>query len=223
MEISLHAMLWIMACLLALVTVMGMVRKRQMQRASDLFEETDGLDAHMTQHTMEQDIVGRYGDQVVGKPREVSIEPEVIAALQTAKKAPPIIIMYIMAQPNTEFGGYDLQQSLANAGLIFGDMDIFHRYEDTSGKGQLLFSLASAVEPGTIDIANIGAYSTPGLCLFLDCNQHPYPMQSFTLMVHVAKQLAEELNGTVLSGKREPWTKAIESNLRDKLQRAVAA
>jgi cell division protein ZipA len=202
---------------------MTTLRKRQIQRASSLFEDFPSVDSSLTAASFDQDFVGSYGDQVVGKVREIPVLEQDPSPKVSFQKTPPVVVMYVMAHENTQLGGYDLQQSLANAGLVYGGMNIFHRYEYPEGKGRILFNVASAVEPGTIDVANMGAYSTPGLCLFLDCHEHPFPLQSYTLMIHVGKQLAEELNGVLLDGHRAPWTKVTEDHLRDKIQRWVAS
>lgn len=44
-------------------------------------------------------------------------------------------------------------------------MNIFHRYQQLSGNGPVLFSLASATKPGTFELSKIGGYACAGLTL----------------------------------------------------------
>ena len=39
-----------------------------------------------------------------------------------------------------------LLQNILESGLRFGEMDIFHRHESMAGNGEVLFSMANALE-----------------------------------------------------------------------------
>jgi len=129
------------------------------------------------------------------------------------------IIIHVMAQPGAKFIGYDLYQSLTSAGLTYGDMKIFHRYAEKSEKTKnILFSVASAVNPGTIDLDDIGAFSTIGLTLFMDYSKQKTASATFQLMLNTAKLLAEDLNGVILDANRQTWSLQSENECRRKIQ-----
>jgi cell division protein ZipA len=195
-------------------------------------------------------FVGRWGDQVVGKPKVISTETteeriarihqeaeQLQAQRQLAQVRQPtvytpravhaqaathqttkeriqqnaMVVLYVMAPENHRFSGYELYQSLINAGLIYGKMRIFHYHQQHDSQRPVLFSVASAINPGAIDIDHIGSFSTPGLTLFLDTSRAPNAKAALETMIAVAEQLADDLNGIVLNSKRQQWSTAIET------------
>jgi cell division protein ZipA len=193
---------------------------------------------------------GRWGDQIVGKPRVISAEsveerisrihqraqeyqkqharPNLYATpvpsqgyshatsmrttlnhhlAATSKTAQPKLrVLYVMAPTGVAFTGYELHQSLVNTGLIYGKMNIFHYHLHEDAKQPILFSVASAVNPGVIDIDNIGSFSTPGLTLFINTPHRAHQQAAYEAMITVAEQLAEELGGIILDEQRQPWS-----------------
>lgn len=136
-------------------------------------------------------------------------------------EAGKVIAIFIMAKQDQAFKGYELLQALLSQGLRFGDMSIFHRYPNTHGKGEALFSLTSAVEPGTFDIHNMGSYSTAGLTLFMQTSgQSKGDVERFELMLKAASNLAKELDGTCLDQSRQPLTNATLENYKQLLYTA---
>jgi len=119
--------------------------------------------------------------------------------------ADKIITMTLMAKPGTKYAGYELLQALLAAGFRYGDMNIFHRHENSDGTGRVLFSLAQAVNPGTFNLSDVGAISCPGLTLFMSANDDA---ASLDLMIDTAKQLIEELSGDIYDDERKPFSTA---------------
>lgn len=129
------------------------------------------------------------------------------------------ILIHVMAQPGAKFIGYDLYQALTSAGLTYGEMKIFHRYAEKSERtNQILYSVASAVNPGQIDLDNIGAFSTIGLTLFMDFSKQKTASAAFQMMLNTAKLLAEDLNGILLDCHRQTWTLQSENESRRRIQ-----
>jgi cell division protein ZipA len=124
-------------------------------------------------------------------------------------KKSAIFVLNVLASQGKAFVGYELLQSLLAAGLHFGEMNIFHRYKEEGANSNTkpIFSLASAVEPGTFDINRMGGFSSPGLTLFMQVTpdiSNPQPL--FETMLDTAKQLADDLGGEVYDDKRQPWS-----------------
>lgn len=140
---------------------------------------------------------------------------------ETPKKPKPSVeeIMYIMlaAKPDRPYVGYELLQSLLSAGLRFGAMDLFHRYEDLNGKGKILFSLASASETGTFEINKMGAYSGKGLMIFLRLSSNKDLIFAFDTMLDTATQLIDDLGGDILDDERKILTAEKIEKMRKKV------
>lgn len=114
-------------------------------------------------------------------------------------------ILHVMAKKPRRFNGYDLLQTLLSEGLRYGDMKIFHRHQQSNGKGPILFSLASVTEPGTFNMQTIGEFSCPGVTLFMQLSGTPFDDERYALMLETANRLAEELDGVVCDQSFEPF------------------
>lgn len=114
-----------------------------------------------------------------------------------------ISVMHIMAQQNKLFAGYELLQAILSSGLRFGEMNIFHRYREPNTQKGILFSLASATEPGVFDMLNMGAFSCKGLTLFMRKSEDEHDNRTrYELMLSTAQHLAEDLDGMLLDESR---------------------
>jgi cell division protein ZipA len=109
--------------------------------------------------------------------------------------AEDFLVIYVVAEAGKPYFGYELLQALLSAGMRYGDMNIFHRYERSHGRGTPLFSLASASDPGTFDLNRMGEVSCKGLCLFMNISECKDPIIAFEKMVDTAQQLIDDLGG----------------------------
>lgn len=139
------------------------------------------------------------------------------APAKKTSKLNELIVLYVLANPEEPFVGYELLQTLLSAGLRYGEMSIFHYYQQTpSGQGDSLFSVASAVEPGVFDLANVGAIVCPGLTLFMS-PQIESSVNAFETMLDTAYQLADDLNGVLCDAQRIPLTETKITEYRNKI------
>lgn len=132
-------------------------------------------------------------------------KPEAPKQLQSAEEEDArnsdLIIIHIIAQEGQQFIGYDLLQALLAAGLRYGDMSIFHRYQEAHFGGKIIFSLASATEPGIFDMNKMGGFSCKGLSLFMQLRAAYHNTAALELFLMTAEQLAEDLDGILQDGK----------------------
>lgn len=129
-----------------------------------------------------------------------------------------VIILNVMAKKPYLFSGQKLLEALAAAHLSYGEMQIFHRHQNIDGTGTVVFSLASAIEPGYFEISKIESYQTPGLTLFFTTTRPNQSIAAFELMLRTAKQLAELLEGEVKDDKHRPLTIQAIEVYRDKIR-----
>lgn len=152
-----------------------------------------------------------------------SINPKPITeGFHKGPSKPEFIVFYLLASQSSPFVGYELLQALLAADLRYGEMNIFHRYVNEYNTERPIFSVASAVEPGTFDLANIGAFSSPGLSLFLPLNHQPDIKFAFETMIETAEQLADDLAGELFDDQRKPLTTAKIKLYREKINLIVA-
>ncbi|BBB15008.1 cell division protein ZipA [Candidatus Rickettsiella viridis] len=127
-----------------------------------------------------------------------------------------LIILHLLAAEERPYAGYELVQTLSSAGFYYGAMNIFHYYEDQNEKSARLFSLASAVEPGTFDLTHIAEILAPGLCLFMSLKDKN-ALANFELMLETAQLLIQDLGGQLCDGQRQPLTDYVLTHYRSKL------
>ncbi|WP_166840914.1 cell division protein ZipA [Rheinheimera pleomorphica] len=146
-------------------------------------------------------------------------EPVDTATNDTAPTEPAeVLILYVLLPENKEMTGPQLLSALLTLGFKYGDMDIFHRHQDSAGSGAVLFSLANMFNPGTFDLENIDKLSTRGVSLFMTLPGPGEPLQNFNLMHNAAKKLAEEFGGQVLDGQRSVLTVQTVRHYVDKIR-----
>lgn len=117
------------------------------------------------------------------------------------------IMIFLAAQGQNIFAGYELLQTLLSSGLRFGDGGLFHRHQHASGQGPVLFSLAAATTTGVFDLQNMGSMSMKGLCMFMELSGNStIDHERYELFIHTAKQLAVDLGAMILDEKQKPIT-----------------
>jgi cell division protein ZipA len=116
-----------------------------------------------------------------------------------------VLVINVMARPNTEFHGDEMLQVLLSAGLRFGEMSIFHRYADRRA-GPVLFSVANALNPGTFDLNRISEFSTQGLCFFMTLLNVASNMIAFDQMLATARHVQAALDAELKDDNRSVMT-----------------
>jgi len=147
--------------------------------------------------------------------------PKVPAATEPAETAAPdlaidrVISMHVMATTQL-IHGRKLLELLLQFGLRYGDMHIFHRHEHPAGQGDVLFSMAQAVEPGTFNIETLERDLVPGVSFFMSLPGVKSTL-AYDLMVDTARRLAHELQAELLDAQSQPLTTAALEQWRDEV------
>ena len=118
------------------------------------------------------------------------------------RKSEMFVVIYVLAL-DKPFSGQSLVDVILDSGMTFGEMDIYHQLDDRAAQ---LFSLASAVEPGTFNLSSIDQFSTPGVSLFMRVHELAAPLQVLDSMLSVANSIAQELSGEVRDETRSVMT-----------------
>jgi cell division protein ZipA len=130
--------------------------------------------------------------------------PQKSTAVAEGEKLNDLVVLHLIAPLDSPYRGYELLQAMLTAGLRYGKWNIFHRHTQITGRGPILFSLASSVEPGTFDLAKMGSFSTAGLTIFMRTSNVENPGQALEMLWTATQQLVQELGGTVCDEKRVP-------------------
>lgn len=155
-------------------------------------------------------------DDICNKEEKLGAAEEAIKTV--SPPANDIIILYVLSNADRPYVGYELLQAILSAGLRFGEMSIFHYYEDGNARKNRLFSLASATKPGTFDLPKMGAHTSKGLSMFMELNPENPLMTSFEKMISIAKQLVEDLSGSLLNEHHEELTEEMIDQWRKQVE-----
>lgn len=128
-----------------------------------------------------------------------------------------LLIINVVARDDSGFKGPALLQSILESGLRFGEMDIFHRHESMAGNGEVLFSMANALKPGTFDLDDIDGFTTKAVSFFLGLPGPRHPKQAFDVMLAAARKLAHELDGELKDDQRSVLTSQTIEHYRQRI------
>jgi len=177
-------------------------------------------------NTGSMDAEGQDADAVPGQG-ELPIGVEPLKLVPTPVKpskpsrppGPPpdkIVTLFVMARDNTMVAGADLLQAALKTTMEFGDMNIFHRHVDDSGRA--VFSLANATKPGFFNKDEWNTFETSGLALFLTLPGPTLALDGWDMMLATARRMAELLNADVLNDQHQPFTRQLEAKVREEMR-----
>jgi cell division protein ZipA len=147
-----------------------------------------------------------FGKKLLNRKRLAAQEALELAAVEQKTKqvagVEQVISILVTAKDRQGFYGPQLQQLVEACGLVHGEMNIFHRFEDGLRLGKTQFSMANMMEPGTFDLSTMDHLHTPGVVFFLGLPTAQDSMQAFDYMLETAQCLASNLGGEVLDEQR---------------------
>lgn len=152
------------------------------------------------------------------EPMQRAVAEEMPAEPEDVEVPEMIIVFFLMARDSV-FSGADIALAMERYGLLPGTQGIYeYSAEDDQGRDKVLFSVASAVEPGLFDFENMADFNSPGLVAFM---QLPGPVDSvdgFDRMVMLIQQMAEFLNAEIHDDKHSVVTLQTLGHLREKIR-----
>lgn len=134
------------------------------------------------------------------------VEPEVVEEQEPEEEELEVIVLHVHCAGEEPFVGTKLFDSMQQNGLLYGEMDIYHRHNDISGTGKVLFSVANMMQPGTLKHDNPATFTTKGISFFMTLPCFGDAEQNFKLMLKTAQQIADDLRANVLDDQRNLMT-----------------
>lgn len=126
-----------------------------------------------------------------------------------------VIVLYVRCSSGKMISGKQLKQSFVNQGLEYGDMKIFHRMaDDKNGISSPLFGVANMVEPGTFNFEKMEQTDTPGVSMFLQLPAVIDNLAAFNDMFKTSVELAESIDGELVTQNKTPVTPAWLEQMR---------
>jgi cell division protein ZipA len=129
-----------------------------------------------------------------------------------------VLMLHVIARDEGGFAGEDILQVLLALELRFGEMNFFHRHEQSAGKGAIQFSVANMLQPGVFDIDAMAGFVTPGLIFFLTLPGPKDMMAAFDVMAETAQSVADNLAGDLLDDTRSATTRQTLEHMRQRIR-----
>jgi len=132
-------------------------------------------------------------------------------------EASKIVTLHVVAPEGQLMHGAHLLEQFEQRGYHFGEMNIFHSMHE----GQIVFSVAKLVKPGSFDIRDVDSFQTPGISLIL---QLPGPVAAdvaFEVLLSEAHEIADALGATVLDADRSTLSKQTVQHMREGINEYV--
>ena len=131
-----------------------------------------------------------------------------------------IVTIRVCTVGEARWSGSQLMAALELHGLAFGRYQVFHRKH---ADGRSLFCVASLIEPGTFDIAEMADQEYRGVTLFAVLPGPIKPIETMDELLGTARGLAEELSGMVQDAKGMPLSPQRAAALREDIARFQAS
>ena len=135
-------------------------------------------------------------------------------------KGPPpdkIVSLYLVTTGNDQtISGVRLLDAAIKAGLIFGDMEIFHRKQE--GGEQPLFSMANLEKPGRFDRTAWNEFETRGLTLFMALPGPLDAIDTWESMHATGQRLATLLDAELRDAQQRPLNRERLGEMRDEMR-----
>ena len=125
-----------------------------------------------------------------------------------------IIVLNILTN-SERIKGQELLEFLMENEICFGEMEIFHKLDS---QGQVLFSLANAIEPGTFDLSNIDESEIPGVTLFMQIDGTNQAERIFDDMLGLARGISENFSSQIFDGTRSALTQQTIGHIRQNIR-----
>lgn len=197
--------------------------KLEESNVDDLTDDLDDAGLHADADDAPESFVDEPNESLAAtekvkkEPALSAVEEQPKSTAKASQEPQEIFAIYVVSKDADGFKGPALLQSILESGLRYGDMDIFHRYESVTGKGEPLFSMANALHPGTFDINDIDNFSTKSVCFFFVLPGPKDAKAAFDLMAQAAAKLASELNGELKDDQRSVLTAQTMEHYRQRI------
>lgn len=129
-----------------------------------------------------------------------------------------LLVINAMAPEGKPFKGNDLLQILMACDVRYGKMNIFHRYENSDGTGEIQFSVANLVEPGNFDLDEIDEFTTPGVVFFMHLPGPKESIKAYEAMVETARCLVKNLEGELRDQTHSVATKQTLEHYKQRIR-----
>ena len=212
METHLRLILFIVGSIILALVVWDIIKQRNSHKLFGSFERQVPLEPELEYANRQQSLFSKI--EIINPcHNNDSTEINDKCSLHSLDD---MFALFVIAKDPKGFAGSKLKQLLESANLQYGKMKIFHKYDEE--ENQVMFSVASAVEPGIFDLKELSMQFVPGITMFTVFSNVTDPRKAFDVLVRTAKQLAFGLNGELRDQYHNPLTLQIIEGYKSNLE-----
>jgi len=131
-----------------------------------------------------------------------------------------LLVLHIVAIEGM-LGGLQIVRVLEEAGLEYGDMQIFYRPCKNKDENIPLFSVANIVKPGTFDLSRMEGFFTAGLSMFMRLPGPVEPLAAVNEFLEKGHEISAALNAQLQDEQHSTWTMQTEQRMREEVAEFV--
>ena len=125
-----------------------------------------------------------------------------------------IIVLNVLTD-SERIKGQELLEFLMENEMSYGEMEIFHKLDN---QGEVLFSLANAIEPGTFDLSDIDEFEIQGVTLFMQIDGANQAERIFDEMLELARKISGKFSSQIFDGTRSALTQQTIGHIRQNIR-----
>ncbi|MBE9396423.1 cell division protein ZipA [Pontibacterium sp. N1Y112] len=173
-------------------------------------------------------VVAPAADKPKKAEPQVEIEPDPVPetedlfaerpALDKTPDPESVLAITVLAGESLPISGATLLPLVNACGMRFGEMKIFHRFEDGIDTGAVQFSMASAINPGTFDLDEMDQMTTRGLTFFMSMEEPRDVMNAFECMLATAETVAKHMGAELLDENRSVLRPQTKEHYRQRIR-----
>lgn len=129
-----------------------------------------------------------------------------------------IVTVFVAARGDELIDGASIVVAAEKAGLVYGDMGIFHRLVDGRPEDEPIFSVANMVNPGHFDLRHVHDIESPGLTFFMTLPGPVSALDAWDTMLPTAQRMAELLDAVVLDEEHNALGRQRIAHIRNELR-----
>lgn len=145
-----------------------------------------------------------------------SSKPEVRSVLPRAGAEERLIMLSVMAPDGHQYSIQEIRTALDAEGLEFGLHDIYHRLDPVDSHN-VIYSISSLVEPGTLAADNAESSFTPGLALFMQLPGDFDPVLAYDDIIDTATRIKNTLGADLCDERRQRLSIQTMRYMRDQI------
>ena len=184
-------------------------------------------EAYVQQESQQDDIEEQIAQKSLFNENDLEAVSAAVTPSKSAKKPrkaianvddPNVVLIVTVVAKDQYLNGAALRRVVEACGMEFGDMAVFHRFEDGADQGAVQFSMANAINPGVFDIENMDDTSTPGVSFFMSMDEPLDPKNALECMMATAETVATHLNGDLLDDDRSVLRPQTKEHYRERVR-----